>query len=269
MGVSDDEGRWTMSDDRTHQPTAKRRKQAREEGRVAATSLFGGALSWLALSAFVLSASSWLVSVADSARENIEPPSGALSSLASDGLVEHVRQQVTSAGLFTFPLLAMVFGLSVLSRLSQVGFLWLPTRLLPDAQRLSPGQRLAAMFSAEKLVQMLRGFLLVVCALALIGWGISSQRERLLQLLTVREFELETLRLIAGWGLRLGGLLVLFAFLDYAYQRYRFEMSLRMSAEEMRAEVKAVEGNSQVASERKAMHRAMSQRMQLEDQASS
>ncbi len=248
-----------MSDDRTHQPTSKRRLEARREGRIAATSLFGGALSWLALSAMVFSGSGWLLSITSSHLKSTNPmQSGySLSDLSSGGLGEYVREQVFHAGAFTLPVLGVVLGVSVLSRLSQVGFLWLPMRLLPDAKRLNPSQRLATLFSAEKAVQALRGLLLVVSALALIGWGISSQREELMQLLTVHDVEVHTVRMIAEWGLRLGGLLVLFALLDYACQRYRFEMSLYMSAEEMRAEVKAIEGNTQVASERNAMHQAM------------
>ena len=43
---------------------------------------------------------------------------------------------------------------------------------------------------------------------------------------------------------------------DYAYQRYRFEMSLRMTPEEMRAEVQAVEGNPHIAAGRQGIRQA-------------
>lgn len=242
-----------MSDNRTHQPTAKRRQQARKEGRVAASHLVGGALSWLVLAALVLYSAAWLISLLRSeSGRNISLPTSA------EGLRDFVFAILVKVNAYMLIPLGVILGIAILSRLSQVGFLWVPSRVLPDMSRLNPGPQLTMLLSIDKVFQAGRGLLLIICALALIGWGIVFQQDQLMQLLLTSEgAELKALHLLANWGLKLGGVLAFFALIDYASNWYRFESNLMMSQEEVRAEVKAVEGNTQVASERKAMHRTM------------
>ena len=154
---------------------------------------------------------------------------------------------------FTLPILGLVLFLAIVCRLAQVGFLWVPRRVVPDMNRLNPRGKSVGLLSAEKLVLLIRGAALIVSALGLVGWGIWYERETLWQLLASANFEYEVGRLMGAWGLRLGLCMALFAVLDYAYQRYRFEVSLRMSPEEVRAEVEAVEGNAHVTAGQKKM----------------
>lgn len=234
--------------DRTLQPTAKRRKQAREEGRVVASGQVVSAVVWLAFAALAFSFSGRFLSSATSQMQQVwsEPQSaGQLGSW--------VQGCLAVAGAWVLPVVGIIFVLSILTRLAQTGFIWAPNRIIPDTTRMNPASRLQSMFSPHKAFELLRGAGVVVCALLLVGGGIWFQREELLQLPVSADFESSGIRLLASWGLKLGLCLVVFAVIDYAVQRYRFEQSLMMTPEELRSEVKAISGNPAVATGRKRM----------------
>lgn len=243
-----------MSDDRTQQPTAKRRQQARQEGRVVASSQVVGVVIWLAFAAslFFMGGSALAL-----VRQGIECVWGEPWNFSAVDLDQQLRHVLVRLLIFTIPMFGAILGLAILARLAQVGVVWAPSRLTPEMNRLNPGQRLGSLLSADKFVQFVRGAGLVVCALSLMSFGIWSQRDTLIGLVAAGDFEGDTVRLLSGWGLRMGGCLVVFAAADYSYQRYRFELGLQMSPDEVRAEVKAVEGNPQVAAKRKSIQRQL------------
>ena len=156
------------------------------------------------------------------------------------------------------PVLALLFVVAVLLRFAQVGFLWVPSRIAPDASRLNPSKRMMQIASGDAGFQFVRGLGLVVCALLFIGFSIWQQHEQLSTLAIASDFSRHSVQLFSDWGLKLGVCLMAFAAFDYAYQRYRFEQSLQMSPDEVREEVKAVEGNAQVAAERKNLQQQLS-----------
>lgn len=234
--------------ERSLQPTAKRRKEAREQGRVVASSQVVSAIVWLAISALLYSQSEYIASLLiDQSKSVWAKPQGA------DQLGQWMHACLTFAGLLTMPVIGFVLLLAVLARIAQTGFLWAPQRVGFDANRLNPASRFQSMLGMDRWLEVLRGGVVVACALLLVGGGIWFQRYELMQLLVQTDFEVSAIRLLASWALKLGGCLAVFAAMDYAIQRYRFEQSLLMTPDEVRAEVKAIEGNPAVATGRKRL----------------
>jgi len=241
-----------MSDDRTLEPTRKRRQQARDEGRVAATPFLGGVIVWLAAFAFLSFVgatwnSGWITTLtgANQAPANIP---------ASGDLVHFVRERAVSVASLLVPVLLVVLIISVLSRVAQVGFLWVPNRASPNFSRVDPASRWNQLLSPNSLLQFAKSLLLVCVAVSLLGYGLWNQRDQIAGTLsTDTQFALS---LLSRWGLWLGFVMLVFALLDYAYQRQRFEASLRMTPEEMRAEVKAVQGSGDVLAEQRRRARS-------------
>ena len=62
-------------------------------------------------------------------------------------------------------------------------------------------------------------------------------------------------QLLLWTGLKLGAALLVLAVLDYAYQRWRHERDLRMTPQELREEMRNLEGNPQVIARRKQVQR--------------
>lgn len=172
----------------------------------------------------------------------------------SHGLIDHVRERAVAVSAWCVPVLLGAVAVAVLSRLAQVGFLWVPNRVAPNPDRINPANRASVLLSPDSLVQFAKSLLVVGVALSLVGYGLWDGRE---QIAMASSAGLPfALTLLSQWGLRLGGVLLLFALIDYAYQRQRFEASLRMTPEEMRSEVKAVQGSGDVLAERRRRARA-------------
>ena len=66
-------------------------------------------------------------------------------------------------------------------------------------------------------------------------------------------------------GLRVAAVLFLLAAADFAYQKYEYEKSLRMSISEIKQEMKQSEGDPQTKSRIRRLQREMSKRRMMQD----
>jgi len=240
-------------DNRTLEPTAKRRQQAQLEGNVAVSGQVTAAVVWLAVAATMFfTGRRSLVAIKMLFKETWDSPASNAEGLM---IVDRLTEAVLLAGRITIPVLAIMVLAAFIGRIAQVGSVWAPQRLLPKVNRVNFSSRLGDLLSAGQLCQVGLWAGMIVGGFAFASWGIWSQRSELMGLLAVPVLETELLQWATVWGLRLGILLAAFAIVDYAYQRYRFELSLRMSPQELRAEIKAVEGNPQIANGRRDMQR--------------
>ncbi len=247
-----------MSDqDRTLQPTVKRRQMARADGNVAASTQVTAAAIWLATSCgLLILGSAGLTVMKDMIFQLWQSPWTNTEPDVMTGS-ERLREAVLLTGTIVLPVASLCLVAAVVSRFAQVGYIWAPRRLLPNAERLNPARRASELFSTGTLFQLLRGAGLSCVTFLLLGWGLWSQRDSLARLLVVPSSEFQPLlsNVVSMWMIRLGFCLLVFAALDYACRRYRYEVNLRMSSEELRAEIQAVQGNPQVAAGRRDLHR--------------
>jgi flagellar biosynthetic protein FlhB len=63
------------------------------------------------------------------------------------------------------------------------------------------------------------------------------------------------IQIVFGTVLKVGGVLLAFALLDYGYQWWRHEQDLKMTPQELREELRNLEGNPEVISRRKQAQR--------------
>jgi len=230
---------------------------ARAEGYVAASVQVTAAAIWLATSCGLLGlGGAGLAMLKDMFVQLWQTPWTNTGPDVATG-AERLREAVLLIGTIVLPVASLCFAAAVVSRFAQVGYVWAPQRLLPHAQRLNPARRASELFSTGTLFQLLRGAGLSGVIFLLLGWGLWSQRDTLARLSVVpaTDFQPLLLSVVSMWMIRLGFCLLIFAALDYASQRYRYEVNLRMSSDDMRAEIQAVQGNPQVAAGRRDLHR--------------
>ena len=242
---------------RTLQPTAKRRQLARAEGRVAVSSHVTAAAVWLSVGAVLcLLGTAGMAEMKDVLSSIWKAPWSSEEWNVAFG-AGRLREAAFCAGRLVLPVASICVAAAVVGRFAQVGCLWAPRRLTPRAQRLRPTDRLQQLFSVQTPLALVRDLGLAIAALLLLTWGGWSERASIVQLAAApsETFEQILLKLLGTWTCQLGLCLAVFAALDYAYQRYRYEVSLRMSPEELRAEIQAVEGNPHVAAGQRGLQR--------------
>ncbi len=251
-----------MADDayqeRTEKPTPKRRAEAREKGQIARSRDLNASLVLLTGLLILAWWGPWMGSrsalMVKQSLEALHP--GALNPGQLHLLFVHFA-------CFVITLLAPVFlGLvlaSVLANYVQGGWVFSSQRLVPDFTRVQPLAGFRRLFSGHSLVELAKS-LAKVTLLALIAYfSLERQLPYLLPLLRqeagqlVVHFQSGTFALSGRMIAALLGL----GLLDFLYQRYRYEKSLRMTRQEVKDEMRQTEGDPRIKARIRSLMRQM------------
>ncbi|MEX2112683.1 MAG: EscU/YscU/HrcU family type III secretion system export apparatus switch protein, partial [Pirellulales bacterium] len=254
-----------FTDEKTLDPTPHRRQRARDEGRVPRSADFtsaglllgglvvlvftGGALVEFLTGLLVdsLGGNAWMHLIERGA------PADAQRVAAQWNPILQGLSQVL------LPPLALVALLAVALNVVQTGFLFLPGKLAPDLGRLDPLAGWQRIFSAGSGMRLS----LSVLKLAVIGAvAFGSVYQRRAELAGIGELELAGMAqflwdLCLWTSLKVGSALLILAAIDYGYQRFRHERELRMTPQELREELRNLQGDPQLAARRREAQRRL------------
>jgi flagellar biosynthetic protein FlhB len=161
-------------------------------------------------------------------------------------------------------LVAVTVGLT--ANVLQVGWVFSAESITPKFEKIDPLKGFQRLFSPRALVELAKSLLKV----GIIGWvayrTVAPSYEMLMGLSdqeTAVAFGLVE-NIIYTVGIRVGIALLVLALLDYAYQRWDYERSLKMSKQEVRDEFKDVEGDPRVKGQIKQKQRQMAMRRMMQ-----
>ena len=244
--------------EKTLDPTPHRRQQARREGHVAKSQDLGSALLLLAGVGVLLLLGGGLVGfLVEYCRHQLggEP----WLTVDADFAVGQWNATLWSLGRYLLPILGLLCLAGVAVNVLQVGFLFLPQRLTLDISRLNPVQGLQRIFSMAGMVRLGFGIVKLAIVSAVACTILYSERESLLGLvhLVPAAMAAQMTHILLWTALKVGAAMLALAMLDYAYQWWRHEQSLKMTPQELREELRNLEGNPQVIARRKQMRREL------------
>ncbi len=153
-------------------------------------------------------------------------------------------------------MIVIAFGVNV----AQVGFKITPKGLEPKLDKLNPLNGLKRLFAVKSLVTLVRD----TVKLFVIGFVafkvIESEFDSffLLPDMTVAQIASTMATQAVFLALKVGSIILIIAAIDYAYQKYDFEKSIKMSRQEIRDEFKDTEGSPQIKSRVRQLQREMS-----------
>jgi flagellar biosynthetic protein FlhB len=260
-----------MADDygnKTEQATPKRKEEARRQGQVAmsrdvstAAVLLGG----IGLLAAVMPMG--IRRMTEMTRQGL-----ALSfdpAFQSGLTIEHVYTVIVRTGTTILTLVLPILGAIALigscASLAQTGFLWRSNAIQLDFGRLNPMKGLSRLASFRSVMELIKGLLKIAI---ITGVGIFVMRHDLLQVPALIEFDMSTALQVTGrlalkTALAVSGAIGILAGLDYLYQRFEWERSLRMSKEEIKEEHKSAEGDPLIKSRVRTAQRELSKRRMM------
>jgi len=231
--------------DKTEAPTPRRRQEAREQGNVArspdlsaATLLLGALLLMRWFGAGVIVALRSVVG---------EMLSGhSMADLRGGGVSPQVMHLIGQVGMSVAPLLGGTILLAVAVNLAQVGFNFNTQRLAPNLGALNPVRGLGKFLSGGQGVVHLLMNVLKVLLVSLVAY--SAVAGRLGQIIAAQQLSFQQIfglgcEIVFAIGWRVALLLLVLAIVDYLYQRRRLEQSLRMTKQEVKDEMRRMEGD--------------------------
>jgi flagellar biosynthetic protein FlhB len=250
--------------DRKLPATQRRIEKARGEGQVARSRDLGhlGALGAgvALLAVFAPDVTAWLNRlVADALRFD------ATQLVDSGTMVERLSALSLRTLVLLLPLFATVLAVAVAGGTLAGGWnlTWEPLR--PKFDKLDPWAGLKRVFAGPQLVDTLKACLLATVLGGTAALLLSRQWTQHAQLLAMPlpAALAEGGRLLLGGLLLLVGVLAVFALVDVPLQRQLLRRRLRMSIEEVKKEMKEVEGNAEVKGKMKLRMREMVGRRML------
>ncbi|MEW6045939.1 MAG: flagellar biosynthesis protein FlhB [Bacillota bacterium] len=249
--------------ERTEPATPRRRQEARRRGQVARSMDLGMAVVALA-GALVLKAAAGVL-IGDAGRLASEFWGGAFWQ--QEMTVDTLRQMGwlgLAAARGVLPVVGVLVVAGLAAQIAQVGFLTSSTPLTPQLSRLDPLAGLRRIFSLRGAFELAKSAAKAV----VVGWA----AWRFIQQVVTAASDLVAMQVLAGAAfvaevafqelLHMGLALLVVGLADYAYQRWEYEQSLRMSRHELLDELKQTEGDPHVRGRiRSRMRQLAMQRM--------
>jgi len=247
-----------QSGDKSHEATPHRRQEAREHGHVAKSQdLASAAVLLVGLLGLLMLGGGLIDYLGQSARRQL----GGESWLVADSslAVAQWNGNLGALGPLLLPLFGLIFVGAVAVNVLQSGFLFLPEKLAPDVTRLDPLQGMQRLVSLSNLARLIFGIfkILVITVVAVVS--LYHQRETILGMagMEVPQIALYLVHILLGTAVKIAVALLLLAILDYGFQRWKYEQDIRMTPQEVREELKNLEGNPQVIARRRVVQRQL------------
>ncbi len=235
------------SSQRTEQPTARRLRRARDEGQVArSVELSAAAVTLSATLMFFTMGGAWLSSLSSFFaagftfdRKVLDTPALLPAAFAS---------QLTHAFMLLLPVLLLVLVVAVLAAGATGGYLFSLESVMPKASKLNPITGLKRMFGPTAAVELLKALLKVAIVSVVLLLLVDRHSTELLMLgsMALKPALALAGSLISESALWLTFSLVFIAMIDVPYQRFTFMKRMRMTKQEIKDEMKDMEGRPEV-----------------------
>lgn len=246
------------SGEKSQDATPHRRQQAREQGQVVKSQDLGSAvLLILGLLALVMMGSQVSDFFADYLKRQLSgPPRISVDATYAMNEWTYLLWRFASCVL---PILALLVVGAIVTNLAQVGFLFLPDRAAPDLTRLDPLKGFGRIFSRSNLARLGFGLFKVVLVLTVAGVSLYNDRQTLLGLsaLGLPQIAAYLAEVVIWTSLKVALALLILAVVDYFFQRWQYEQDLKMTPQEVREEMKNLEGDPQIIARRRAVQRQL------------
>ncbi|MEM1011338.1 MAG: flagellar biosynthesis protein FlhB [Planctomycetota bacterium] len=254
--------------EKTQDPTPKRRQEARQEGNVAksqdlaASVVLAGSL----IALWILGPRLWesilnvtFVSIAEL------PPREATRV---EGVMAMAKTIVLEIALGMGPIMLVLAFAAVAGNVIQTGFLVAFKKLEPKAEILNPFAGAKKLFFAAKTYVGFAMNLMKLIAVTLVAWwAVSTELGKIVGLqridpAAVAPAAAMSVLIVAA---KVAAALLLIAIIDFFYQRQRHEKDLRMTHQQVKDEMKKMEGDPEVKKRRRQIQMQQAMRSIAQD----
>ena len=246
------------SAEQTEEPTARKLRNARDEGQVArSVELPAAAVTIGAILVMFFIGGYWIKQMAEIFASGFKFDRKTLDN--PDLMVTAFVQQIVEAFLLIVPVLLVTAVMAILSSGATGGYLFSLKSTLPKFSKLSLLSGFTRMFGTNAAVELLKA-ILKFSIVSIVLWAlVSRQMDQMMQL---GQMAIEPALAAAGWMIAESALwlslsLLVIALIDAPYQKYSFTKRMRMTKQEVIDEMKDMEGRPEVKQQIRRRQREM------------
>ena len=244
--------------EKTEEPTARKLSKAREEGQVARSTELPAAAIVIGAFLMILAIGGWLITrIADNFAKGFVFDRKTLDQPLL--LPTAFFDQVMSSFWLIAPIMLLTAVLAVIAAGMTGGYLFSLKAVAPKASKLSLVQGFKRMFGTHAATELLKAIIKFTLVSGVLWLSIASEFDTLLQL---GRMGLEPAlavggELIAKSALWIALSLALIAFIDVPIQKSQFTKRMRMTKQEIKDEMKDIEGRPEVKAQIRRRQREM------------
>lgn len=255
-----------FSGEKTEKATPKKREDAKKKGQVAKSQDINTAVVLLGVFFFLSFAGSYLMDgILGLFRHSIQE--NMLMEITESNVQVLLLQILKELAFYLGPIMLVAMIAGVAANYFQIGFIFSPESIQPKLEKIDPLKGFKRIFSMKSIVEMVKSILKIsfvgLITFAVL-WGrmdeilILSQKSVGASLITLASLTVQM-------GLSASAALLFLAVLDFMYQKYDFEKSIRMSKQDLKDEYKNMEGDPEIKSRIKQKQREMAMRRMMQE----
>lgn len=252
--------------EKSEQPSPKRREEAQEKGNVAKSQELNSVAVIIAMLLIFKLMSGVFGETMTTFMSDIYQQSS-LIDLSTQTMPVLLSKTLAAFAKIMGPVLLGVLLFAVASNVGQIGFIFANKALIPDFKKISPKSGLKRMFSSRSLVELAKG-IFKLAVIGIIGYMIVVKYYDgylLLPHRSILEIASFTSGAIYDLTFKIALALLIMAVADFAYQRYEHEKQLKMTKQEVKDENKQSEGDPKIKGAIRQKQRDMVRRRMMND----
>lgn len=253
--------------ERTEAATGKRRGEARQRGQVARSQELNSALLMLSATlVFYVLASPMLDGMTGLMRAHLGQ--GLSGELTPTGIHHLMLTTSYQAAMLLAPFMGVLVLVGCVANVAQVGFMANSSVLSLKWGRLNPAAGFKRLFAPGRMIaETVKSHLKFALVGLVVYWTLNGHLPEIPLLMDMTPHQ--TLRWVGGLcfrlALRVSLIFLVLAAVDYVYQRWQYEKSLRMTKGEVKEEAKQAEGDPTVKGQIKNLQRQAAMRRMMAD----
>ena len=235
----------TTGQEKTEAPTARRLREAREEGNVARSTDLTAALMLLASIVLLYMLSTRLFEAMTAVLHRLLSSVDAGNPTRADDLGSIASYLMGLMGWTVLPLLIAVAGVGMLVTAGQTGLMLTGKPIAPKFSRINPLSGVKRLVDARAMIRLVMslGKVIIISTVATVMIMMEIDAIAALPSMTIGAATATAAHMTFMLAIKLAALLVILALLDFAFQKYQHTKDMRMTKQEVRQEMKDMDGD--------------------------
>lgn len=252
--------------DKTEKATPKKRQDARKKGQVAKSAELSGAVvlfsALISLSMFGSFMKERFMSLYLDVFQN-----RMMMEVTPENVASMFKEYGLQILILLAPLLGITFLLALVVNFAQVGFMANGEGITPKFSKINPIKGFKNIFSMRSFVEFLKSVFKLVLIAYLVYSTLWGEKESFASLAHVNAEGVYRFaaKMTMNLGIKIAAVLFIMAILDYIYQKYEYEKSLKMSKQDIKDEYKKMEGDPLIKGKIRERQRRMAMQRMMQE----
>jgi flagellar biosynthetic protein FlhB len=245
--------------DKTEEATPRRRAEARRDGNVAKSTDLTAAIMLLAAILGLQVLGGRLFGGMRHMMETVLGSGHAVNPARADDLMAMGLYLTRSMAAILVPFTLLILAAGLIACVGQVGFMVTGKPLVPSPKKLNPIKGVQQLFNARAAIRLVMslGKVVLLTGIASVVIYLDLQKIMRTSELSVGGAYALSAQMIFELALILAATLIVLAILDFSFQKFQHSRDLRMTKQEVRDEMKRMDGDPMVKQRRQRVARQL------------